>query len=204
MPLVVRHRCRQAEAVAAVERREIEARRSPRPSRTPHSSRPHLPAGIAAIRADDQIVEAVAVDVPRPGNRTAAVVARVDAVEAEAVGAVERREIEGARRSPQRCRTPHSSRPHTPSTPSAPRAPMIRSSKPSPLTSPAHATETAAARRTASMPSRRKPFAPLSAARSRLGGEARGGAEHHIALAARSCRRVMPHGPDDQSSSRRR
>ena len=49
----------------------------------------------------------------------------------------------------------------------SPGAPTIRSSKPSPLTSPAPATEKPLSS-SASIPSRRKPFDPSSAARSRL------------------------------------
>ena len=117
--------------------------------------------------ADDQVVDAVAVDVARAGDRDAAVVAVVDPVEAEAVAAVERGEIE-ARREARGGAEHDVARAGSSSPPgSAPGAPTIRSSMPSPLTSPAPATETAAAS-SASIPSRRKPLLPSSAARSRL------------------------------------
>ena len=107
-------------------------------------------AGTVAVRvgasgADDQVVEAVAVDVARRGDGTAAEVARRLAAELEAVAAVEARQVDVRRRSLRPCRTPRSSRRRRLPCGSAPRAPTIRSSKPSPLTSPAEATGAAAA-----------------------------------------------------------
>ena len=68
--------------------------RSPRPCRTPRSSRPHRCRSDRPDRADDQIVEAVAVDVARRRDRDAAEVVRRRAAEPEAVAAVEAREID--------------------------------------------------------------------------------------------------------------
>ena len=65
-------------------------RRSPPPCRTPHSSRRNvLPCGSAPYGADDQVGEAVAVDVAGRGDRAAAEVVGRHAAELEAVGAVE-------------------------------------------------------------------------------------------------------------------
>ena len=70
----------------AVERGEIEARREAGGGAEHHVAL----AGVVLPpdrpwRPDDQVVDAVAVDVPRARDREAAVVIRVDPVEAEAV-----------------------------------------------------------------------------------------------------------------------
>ena len=98
-----------------------------------------VPSPDRRMGPDDQIIDAVAVDVPRAGDREAAVVIRVDPVEAEAVGAVERGEIE-ARREARGGAEDHIALAGS-SVRRTPGAPTIRSSMPSPLTSPAPATE---------------------------------------------------------------
>ena len=109
----------EAEAVGAVEAREIERGGKARSLAEHHIAlaRIGVPARIGARGADQDVVEAVAIDVPRRGDGLAAAVTGIDAVEAEAVGAVEAREIERRRQSPTPCRTPHSSRPHRSSRP---------------------------------------------------------------------------------------
>src|SRR5262249_19318042 len=97
--LVARVDSVEPEAVAAIERRQVERSRPP-----PRLPEHHIAlAGVAVAargateRPDDQVVEAVAVHVPRRAHRKAAMVERVDAVEPEAVAAVQRREVERAR-----------------------------------------------------------------------------------------------------------
>ena len=80
---------------------------------------------------------------------------------------------------------------------SAAEAPTIRSSKPSPLTSPAEATEKPLWS-SAATPSSLKPLLPSRLDRSRFGGEARGLAEHHIARARIVAVRVGEGSADDQ------
>ena len=87
----------EAEAVDAVERREIEARREAGVGAEDDVALAGTPVAGSAGRPDDQVVDAVAVDVARAGDREAAAVVRVDPVEAEAVRPVERREIEARR-----------------------------------------------------------------------------------------------------------
>ena len=86
----------EAKAVGAVEGREIEAGTEPRGSAEHDVALAgiRIPVSIGAGSADDDIAEAVAVDVPGRGDRAAAIVVRIDAVEAKAVGAVEDREVE--------------------------------------------------------------------------------------------------------------
>ena len=99
----------ELEAVRAVEGGEVEIGAEARGLAEHHIARP----GVASVRigvvgADDQVGEAVAVDVAGRGDRAAALVAGRHAAELEAVGAVERGEVEigGKARTP--CRTPHS------------------------------------------------------------------------------------------------
>ena len=95
-------------------------------------------------RPNDQVVEAVAVDVAGRRHRVAGEVVRPLAVDDEAAGAGgDGRRGRSRRQSRPPCRTPRSCRRHARVLPgpSAPGAPMIRSSKPSPLMSPADATE---------------------------------------------------------------
>ena len=90
----------EAEAVRAVERREVEARRKPRRLAEHDVALAGIGvrAWVAAKGADDDVGEAVAVDVPGRGDGATAKVTRIDAVEAEAVRAVERREIDRRRK----------------------------------------------------------------------------------------------------------
>ena len=90
----------------------------------------------------------------------------LDPVEAEAVRCRRARRDRGSPRSPCPCRTPRSSRRRRSRPELAPGAPTIRSSKPSPLTSPAPATEKPL-RSSLSIPSRRKPFVSVERARDR-------------------------------------
>ena len=88
----------EAEAVGAVEGREVEAGAEPRGSAEHDvSSRRPKPARVSAESTDDDVGEAVAVDVTGPGDGATAVIACVDAVEPEAVGAVEVGERGGRR-----------------------------------------------------------------------------------------------------------
>ena len=83
-----------AEAGAAVQRRQRQARGPPRGLAEDHEA---LADGIvAALRPDDQVGKSVAVDVAGGADRIAAEVVGVDAVEAEAVGAVEVAEAQRA------------------------------------------------------------------------------------------------------------
>ena len=128
------------------------------------------PAGALGIRRpDDQVGEAVAVHVPRRGDRVAAAIVLIDADQAEAVGPVQRRKVERRRPRPARLAVHHIALALIVAPPalSAPGAPTIRSAKPSPFTSPAEETE----RRSiaCSMPIRRKPLVPSSVARSSEG-----------------------------------
>ena len=120
---VPRARDRDAAAVVRVDPVEAEAvrcRRAPRDRgsprsrrrcRRPRSSRRRRTAvRIGAGRPDDQVVDAVAVDVPRARDRDAAVVVRVDPVEAEAVRCRRARRDRGSPRSRRRCRRRRSSR----------------------------------------------------------------------------------------------
>src|SRR5687767_13513048 len=77
----------QCEAVGAVQDREVEAGTEPR---GPAEHDVAL-AGIiiGGNSADDDIGEAIAVDVAGPGDGRAALVTRIDTVKPEAVGAVE-------------------------------------------------------------------------------------------------------------------
>src|SRR5690606_28785057 len=52
-----------------------------------------LPIGIAPLRPDDQVIDAIAVDIARGCHRNPTLVDRVDAGEHEAVRAVEGREF---------------------------------------------------------------------------------------------------------------
>ena len=104
-------------------------------------------AVVAAGRADDQVGEAVAVDVARRGDAAAGLVARRIALDDEAVGGRERREVDHLPaacrrpcRSPTPCRTPHRPRRHRCRRRRHDGAPTIRSAKPSPFTSPAEET----------------------------------------------------------------
>ena len=140
---------------------------------------------IGAVGADDQVGEAVAVDVAGRGDRAAAAVVRRHAAELEAVAAVEAWRGRGWRRSPRPCRTPHSSRRKRVPCGSAPLAPTIRSAKPSPLTSPAEATERPLLS-AAAAPLSLKPLLPSRRREIDVGGKARGLAEHHVARAGMS------------------
>ena len=141
-PLSSPHRCRRGGSRWC--RRGSRGRgwhRTPRLCRTRRNSRRQTDrAGSAS--ADDEIAEAVAIDVPGPGDRGSRCDHRcIDAVEAEAVGAVEGRKVEAGSRTPRLCRTRRNSRRQRHPPGSAPGAPMMMSAKPSPLTSPAPATE---------------------------------------------------------------
>ena len=131
--------------------RDRSPRRSRRPCRTPHSCRRQrcaypAPPGPSAIgRPDDQVVEAVAVDVAGRGDRTAGLIVRIlpwitkppvpsgDMAEidrrAESAGLAEHHVAVAGIVARARRAGPSAA------------APMIRSSKPSPLTSPAEETE---------------------------------------------------------------
>ena len=123
-------------------RRDRGSPRSPRRSRTPRSSRRRCTCRRdRRRRPDDQVIDAVAVDVPRARDREAAVVIVVDPVEAEAVGAVERGEIEARREARGGAEHHVALAGVVPAAGIGAGAPMIRSSMPSPLTSPAPATE---------------------------------------------------------------
>ena len=152
---VARARDREAAVVVRVDPVEAEAvrcRRAPRDRGSPRSRRRCRRRRSSRRRRtcrpdrrrgpDDQVIDAVAVDVARARDRDAAVVVRVDPVEAEAVRAVERRRDRGSPRSRRRCRRRRSSRRRRTAVRIGAGAPMIRSSMPSPLTSPAPATET--------------------------------------------------------------
>ena len=108
---VVRRHAAELEAVAAVEARQVEVGGKARGLAEHHIAR----AGIVAVRvgaagADDQVGEAVAVDVARRGDRAAAAVVRRLAAELEAVACRRGSKDRGWRQSPRPCRTPHSSR----------------------------------------------------------------------------------------------
>ena len=127
---------------AAVERGEIEARREAGVGAEDDVAL----AGVVVRRdrrrrPDDQVVDAVAVDVARARDREAAAVVRVDPVEAEAVRSVERGEIEARREAGVGAEDDVALAGVVLPSGSAPGAPTIRSSMPSPLTSPAPATE---------------------------------------------------------------
>ena len=113
-----------------------------------------LPPGSA--RADDQVSQAIAVDIARAGDAGARAVIGIDAVDAEAavpeIGQIDRRRASLAE--------DHVALPGKSLSPSgsAPDAPTIRSARPSPLTSPAPETLTPEKSST-SMPSMRKPLA---------------------------------------------
>ena len=93
--VVVGRHAAELEAVAAVEGwRGRDWRRSPRPCRTPHSSPRNRSHSDRHRRADDQVGEAVAVDVAGRGDRAAAVVTGRHAAELEAVAAVEARQVD--------------------------------------------------------------------------------------------------------------
>ena len=85
----------ELEAVGAVEGGEVEVGGEARGLAEHHVARP----GIGSVRigtagADDQVVEAVAIDVAGRGDREAALVIGRHAAELEAVGAVEGGEVE--------------------------------------------------------------------------------------------------------------
>ena len=74
---------------------------------------------------------------------------------------------------------------------------MIRSAKPSPLTSPAEATEVPLSS-SAATPLSLKPLVPSRADEVEIGAEARGLAEHHVARAEVAAVRIGAEGTDDQ------
>ena len=104
----------EAEAVAAIERGEIEARGKAASFAEHHIALPGtvVPVRIAFMGANDEIAKAVPIHVPGPGHRPAAVVPKIDAVEAEAVAAIERGEIE-ARSKASRLAEHHKALPGT-------------------------------------------------------------------------------------------
>ena len=133
---------------------------------------------IGPVGADDQVGEAVAVDVAGRGDREAAVVTGRHAAELEAVGAVEGGEVEiGA--EARGLAEHHIARPGKASMRIGSASPMIRSAKPSPLTSPAEATEMPliAGGHAAEL----EAVGAVEGGEVEIGGEARGLAEHHIA-----------------------
>src|SRR5690606_40102645 len=86
----------EAEAVGAIERAELDGGGEPAGLAEHHvarSARRTVRIGIGC--ADDQVVEAVAIDVTGAADGPAAVIEPPLAVEAEAVGAVERTELDG-------------------------------------------------------------------------------------------------------------
>ncbi len=91
----------EPEAVAAVERREVEIGRKAAVLAEHDVGRPG--PGVGQECPDHDVVEAVAVDVAGRGHREAAVVADVDSIEAEAVGAVECIEIDDCRKIGHDC-----------------------------------------------------------------------------------------------------
>ena len=106
-------------------------------------------AVVAARRPDDQIGEAVAVHVAGRGDAEAGIVIRRIALDDEAVGGRERREIDHLPVEPagvdrvaeaRRLAEHHVSLAGVTPPSSPPGAPTIRSSKPSPFTSPAAET----------------------------------------------------------------
>ena len=144
--VVARQDAGQAEAVAAVEARQSKrGRLEARCCRRRHSLAGEAsPARIGPERADDQVVQAVAVHVAGTRHEAAATVAGGDAVDAEAVACRRGRTRRCWRRSRPRCRRRRSFRRHWPGRRDRPRSPpMIRSSMPSPFTSPAAETEDA-------------------------------------------------------------
>ena len=139
-PRSPRIRAEDAEAL----RRRSSARgrcwRSPPPCRTPHGSRRHLSRCRRRHgRPDDQVVEAVAIDVARRGDRVARPILTTSAPKMLKPCAVEA--SDRCRRSPWPSRTRHRLRRLDVAALSSARGPTIRSSKPSPLTSPAEETE---------------------------------------------------------------
>ena len=78
----------EAEAVGAVQRRKIKARRES--SRLAEHDVACAGGSVRAGCADNDVVEAIAVDVARVGNRRAVVVAGIDAGKAKTVAPVER------------------------------------------------------------------------------------------------------------------
>ena len=153
-------------------------------------------AGIDAVRigspgADDQVGEAVAVDVAGRGHRDAALVARRRAAELEAGRAVERREIDvgGKARSLAEHHVARAG-----DTLGSAEAPTIRSAKPSPLMSPAEATEMPLSSPSAA-PLSLKPVAPSSVERSMLACQGVGELEaldagHGVGAVGRACPQV--------------
>ena len=141
-------------------------------------------AGVAVgtRRPDDQVIEAVAVDVARARDRAAAVVTGVDPVEPEAVRAVERGQIEA--RGEARGRAEDDVALAGDLLPSG-----IGARRPDDQVVDAVAVEVARARdREAAVVIGVDPVEPEAVAAVERGqiearGEARGGAEHHVALA---------------------
>ena len=194
---VARARDRGAAVVVRVDPVEAEAvrcRRAPRDRGSPRSRRRcrrrrssrrrRTAVRIGVRRPDDQVVDAVAVDVARARDREAAVVVRVDPVEAEAVRCRRARRDRGSPRSRRRCRTRRSSRRRRTS-PSG-----IGATGPDDQVVDAVAVDVARARRprsrcsrTSSIPSRRKPFAAVERGEIEARREAGGGAEDDVALA---------------------
>ena len=91
---VVGRRAVHGEAVGAVERAQLERGREAG-ERAEHHVALTGEVAVAIRRADDEIADAVTVHVPRRADREAARVERIDAVDGEAVGAVESAKIEG-------------------------------------------------------------------------------------------------------------
>ena len=190
----------EAEAVACRRaRRDRGSPRSRRRSRTPRSSRRRRPAaGIGAGAPTIRSSMPSPLTSPAPATEKPLWSYVVDPVEAEAVAAVERGEIEARREAGGGAEHHIALAGVVPAAGIGAGAPMIRSSMPSPLTSPAPATERRCGH-TSSIPSRRKPLRAVERGEIEARREAGGGAEHHVALAG-----IVPAAgigarrPDDQ------
>src|SRR5262245_50226815 len=104
MAAFVARRCtREPEAGGAVERGEIDIGRKARGLAEHHVARDGIADGVRSCKwsADDQIGEAVAVDVARGGNRKAAEIIFRVAREPEAGRAVEYGEVDVGRKQPE-------------------------------------------------------------------------------------------------------
>ena len=191
--LVVRRHAAELEAVAAVEAREIEVGGKARGLAEHHIAR----AGIGAVRigtagADDQVGEAVAVDVAGRGDRAAAAVIRRHAAELEAVAAVEAREVEVGGKA-RGLAEHHIARA---------RIGAVRIGPVGADDQVGEAVAVDVARRgdrAAAVVIRRhaaelEAVAAVEARQVEIGGKARGLAEHHIARAGIGCRADRPDG----------
>ncbi len=108
--IVTRRDAAELEAVAAVERREIQVGRKPARFAKDHIARPGIGAvGIGAKSADDQVGKAVTIHIARRAHRVAGKVIHRDAAELEAVAAVEAGEVQVPQQNRSLCQRSHSS-----------------------------------------------------------------------------------------------